>query len=99
MRTRTLVAIAVLEETHASELARLLGAGITTIRNAVDTLEQAGIVAGVLEGQTRRVKLDPRFRAYEELKVLLAKMALGDPALLSAIADLRRRPRRSGKAL
>jgi DNA-binding transcriptional ArsR family regulator len=99
IRTKTLIAISVLEETHAAELARLLGAGVTTVRNTLDTLEQAGVVAGVLEGKTRRIKLDKRYRAYEELKVLLEKLALGDPTLLAAIADIRRRPRRAGKAL
>ncbi len=61
--------------------------------------EQAGIVAGVLERKTRRVRLDSRFRAFEELKALLAKLALGDSALLSTLSELRRRPRRAGKDL
>jgi DNA-binding transcriptional ArsR family regulator len=99
LRTKTLLAISVLGETHASELARILGAGITTVRNALDTLEQAGVVAGVVEGRTRRVRLDSRFRAADELRDLLEALALGDLALLQAIAELRRRPRRSGKTL
>jgi DNA-binding transcriptional ArsR family regulator len=97
VRTKTLVAIGVLEETDAPELARLLGAGVTTVRNALDTLERAGLVAGVMEGTTRRVRLDPRFRAYNELRSLLGKLALGDPALVTSISALRRRPRRAGK--
>ncbi len=88
-----------MDETHAPELARLLGVGTTTVRNALDTLEQAGLVVGSLEGTTRRVRLNPGFRAFSELKVLLEKLALTDSALLSAIADLRRRPRRIGKSL
>lgn len=99
VRSQTLLAISQLGETHAPEIARLLGAGVTTVRNALDTLEQAGVVAGVMEGNTRRVRLDPRFRGYAELKALLDKLALGDSALLNAIADLRRRPRRAGKKL
>jgi hypothetical protein len=80
-------------------LARILGAGATTVRNAVDTLERAGLVVGREEGKARRLTLNPRFRAATELKVLLDKLALGDPTLLTAIADLRRRPRRAGKKL
>ncbi len=97
VRTKALVAVPVLEETHAPELARILGVGVTTVRNALDTLEQAGLVVGRLESNTRRVGLNPRFRAYAELTALLHKLALDDAALLSQIADLRRRPRRFGK--
>ncbi len=99
IRTKTLVAISVLEETHAPELARLLGVGTTTVRNALDTLEQSGMVVGTLEGNTRRVRLNTRFRAYDQLKALLDQLAIGDIPLLERIADLRRRPRRSGQAL
>jgi hypothetical protein len=99
VRTKTLVAIFVLEETHAPELARLLGTGSNTIRNAVSTLEQAGLVVGRLEGNTRRIQLNPRFRAIAQLKDLLHELSLDDVALLSRIADLRRRPRRTGKEL
>lgn len=99
VRTKTLIAIFVLDETHAPELARLLGLGSTTVRNAIDTLEQAGLVVGRLEGNTRRVRLNPRFRAYAQLKNLLQKLAVDDAPLLASIADLRRRPRRIGKSL
>lgn len=99
VRTKTLVAISILDETHAPELARLLGVGVTTVRNSLDTLEQAGLVVGRMEGNTRRVRLNPRFRASTELKALLDKLAVGDAALLASIADLRRRPRRTAKTL
>ena len=99
IRTKSLVAISVLGETHAPELARLLGVGTTTVRNALDTLEQAGLVVGTLEGNTRRVRLNPGFRAYQQLDALLSQLARGDDALLLRISDLRRRPRRSGKSL
>lgn len=99
IRTKTLLAISLLGETHAPELARILKVGTTTVRNALDTLEQAGLVSGVLEGNTRRVRLDPRFPAYGELVPLLDRLALNDPGLLNAVAELRRRPRRVGKDL
>jgi DNA-binding transcriptional ArsR family regulator len=99
LRTRVLLAVFLLQETHASELARILDASKTSVRNALDTLEQAGVLAGVIEGRTRRVSLDPRFRASEELKSLLHKMTQTDPELLERVSMVRRRPRRSGKAV
>lgn len=99
LRTKTLIALSVLGESHVSELSQILGAGPTTVRNAVGTLEQAGLVVGRYVGKTRQITLNPRFRAASELKALLDKLAQGDPALLSMIADLRRRPRRAGKPL
>ena len=99
LRSNILVALALLEESHASELARILGAGLTTVRNAMDTLEQVGLIAGRVEGNTRRVRLNPRYWAQAELKALLEKLALGDPELMNRVGDLRRRPRRVGKAL
>lgn len=99
VRTKLLLATYLLSETHATELARVVGAGVSTVRNALDTLEQAGLVVGTMEGNTRRVRLNPKFRAYPELRDLLHKLSLGEAALLANIADLRRRPRRVGKAL
>jgi DNA-binding MarR family transcriptional regulator len=99
VRSKALIAIYVLEETHAPELARLLGTSITTARNAVDTLERAGLVVGRMEGNTRRVRLNPQFRALRQLRDLLQELSLSDVGLLKKIADLRRRPRRMGKDL
>ncbi len=99
VRTKALVAIFVMEETHAPELARVLGIPRTTMSAALTTLEEAGMIAGTIEGQTRRFRLNRRFRAHAELRAFLEKLSLGDPALLSAIADMRRRPRRVGKDL
>lgn len=99
VRTKTLLAIYLLQESHARELSRILGAGVSTVRNALVTLEQAGLVVGTMEGNTRRVRLNPKFRALPELSELLRKLSLGEAALLTSIADLRRRPRRVGKTL
>lgn len=100
-RTRTdiLVLVASMEETHAAEIARLLQISLSTAQNALDTLEQAGVVVGAVEGRARRVRLDPRFFARDELKALLEKMALHDVELRDRIATIRRRPRRAGKKL
>ncbi|RYG15212.1 ArsR family transcriptional regulator [bacterium] len=94
-----MIALSALGESHAPELARLLGLGVTTTRNALDTLERAGLVVGIMKGNTRRVQLNPRFTALTELKALLDKLLVTDPALLTALAGMRRRPRRMGKEL
>lgn len=98
-RTDTLVLIALMEETHASEIARLLDVSLSTAQNVLDTLEAAGIISGAVEGRARRVRLDPRYFARDELRALLDKMALNDKELRERVATIRRRPRRAGKKL
>jgi DNA-binding transcriptional ArsR family regulator len=99
LRTNILVTLSLLEESHASELSRILGSGLTAVRNSLDTLDQVGLIAGRVKGKTRRVRLNPKFWAQAELRTLLDKLALGDPDLLNKVGGLRRRPRRIGKAL
>ena len=100
-RTRSdiLLLIALMEETHASEIARLLEISLSTAQNALDSLEAAGVVAGVVEGNARRMRLDPRYFARDELRVLLEKLVAGEPELRERVAAIRRRPRRAGKPL
>lgn len=96
-RSSTLLAIQLLGETHASELACLLGRSLSRIQSAIDSLEDTGLVVGVEEGKTRRVRLNPRFHAIKELESLLSAMGAADVELQKRLAGKRRRPRRSGK--
>lgn len=100
-RTRTdlLILIEMLGETHAAELARLSGVRLSTVQNALTSLEQTGAVVGVVEGRARRVRLNPRYFAAAELRTLLEKLGRSDVELLDKVAELRRRPRRAGKSL
>ena len=100
-RTRTdiLCLIYLMEETHASEVARLLDIRLSTAQNAIDSLEQTGVISGALEGRSRRIRLNPRYFAREEVRALLEKMAEGDAELRAKVATIRRRPRRAGKPL
>lgn len=86
-------------ETHAAELARLLDLNLSTVQNAVDSLEQTGVVSGAIEGRSRRLRLNPRYFARDEIGALLEKMASGESGLRERIATVRRRPRRAGKPL
>lgn len=98
-RTSTLMAIHMLGETHASEIAALLGRSLSRIQAAIDHLERSGLVIGAFEGNARRLQVNPRFPAIDELKALLNRMAILDVELQQRLAQKRRRPRRSGKEL
>ncbi|GMV90095.1 MAG: hypothetical protein AMXMBFR81_30250 [Chthonomonas sp.] len=98
-RTDTLLAVHLLGETHAAEIARVLGRAPSRIQAAIESLELAGVLAGVTEGKTRRVRLNPRFHAYKELSALLAAMGAADLGLQKRLATERRRPRRTGKPI
>ena len=98
-RTNTLLAIYMLGETHASELARILEISLSQAQKTVDSLERAGVVVGVVEGKARRLRLNPRYPYLMELDSLLGRMGVDNTALQSKLSALRRRPRRAGKKL
>lgn len=98
-RTSTLLVIRLLGETHASEIAAVLVRSPSRIQGAIDSLERAGVIVGAHEGNARRVRLNPRYPALAELQALLDKMGSLDVPLQQRLAENRRRPRRSRKAL
>lgn len=98
-RTRVLVALSLLETSFPRELARLLEAPVSGVRQALASLERDGLVAGRLVGKTRLVQLDPGYFARRELGTYLARLSEGDSELSTAAGRLRRRPRMAGKPL
>ena len=98
-RTNALLTIHLLKESHASEVARAINVSLSQAQKAVDSLERAGVVVGVLEGTARRLRLNPRFLARPELEALLTKLSEIEPALQERLAEIRRRPRRASKPL
>src|SRR5688572_3896466 len=98
-RTRTLVALQLLTETYARELARLLGMSLSSFQQALKSLERDGMVAGRAVGRTRVYRLNPRAFARQELERYLERLSEPEVALREGAASLRRRPRRSGKPL
>jgi len=98
-RSSTLLVIHLLGESHASEIAAVLRKSLSRIQSAIDSLERAGIVVGTEEGKTRRIRLNPRFPAVDELGKLLNKLGLVDIELQVKLAQKRKRPRRSGKEI
>jgi len=98
-RTLVLVALSVLEESFPRELARVLEAPLNGIQQAIKGLEADGIVSGRTAGRTRLFRLNPRYFARKELLIYLQRLAEPEAELTRRIAELRRRPRRTGKPL
>jgi sugar-specific transcriptional regulator TrmB len=98
-RTRILLALSLLGESHPRELERLLGCHLNSVQSALRGLERDGLVATRSAGRTRLVTLDPRYFAARELAKYLTRLAEADDGLSTSTVALRRRPRRSGKPL
>lgn len=91
-RTEVLILLGLLAESYPSELATLLKAPLYSIQRILSDLEGQGIVAARQRGRTRLVSLNPRFYAVDELRALLARMALAEPDLDELAAGHRVRP-------
>jgi DNA-binding transcriptional ArsR family regulator len=99
LRARILVALALLEESYASELARVIDAPLFSVQRAVDALEADRVLTTRTIGKERRVALNPRFTGANELNALLRRLAIEFPDINMQVEGLRRRPRAKGKAL
>lgn len=98
-RTRLLLALGLLGQSYARELARLLGASLSAVQKGLASLERDGLIAGRLVGRTRLFQLDPRYFAAAQLEDLITRLTAADPDIKTRAAELRRRPRRGGKRL
>lgn len=96
-RTRVLLALRALGDSHARELARLLDMSLASVQGGIRSLERDGLIAGRSVGRTRVFQLEPRYFALRQLIVLLDRLLEGRPDLQKRFAGLRRRPRRTGK--
>lgn len=98
-RTQVLEAVCLLEETHAREMATLLGVPVRTIQRIIEKLEIEGVVVGRVVGRERRLTLNRRYFGYEDLRQLLLKLAMRDHEVDDLVSKFRRRPRQKGKEL
>ena len=98
-RTRILLTLRMVGSSYPRELVRLTGTALNAVQGAIRSLENDGLIVGRSAGRTRLFELNPRFFAASELRALLDKLAVTDRGLQDAIAALRRRPRRTSKAL
>lgn len=98
-RTLVLLALSELEESYPRELARLLKAPLNGVQQALRGLEKDGMIAGRSAGRTRLFRLNPLYFARGELAAYLRRLMIPEAELAKRIAELRRRPRRTGKPL
>jgi DNA-binding MarR family transcriptional regulator len=98
-RTRVLLALRLMGSSYPRELARVLGSAVNGVQGAIRSLEADGLIAGRAVGRTHLFELNPRFFAATELRALIDKLTAADRGLQDAIAQLRRRPRRTAKPL
>ncbi|MDE2481182.1 MAG: winged helix-turn-helix transcriptional regulator [bacterium] len=95
-RTDILVAVALLEETYARELARALELAPLTVQRILNDLEREGALVSRLVGRSRVFAINPRMYGGIELREFLMKYAR-KTTVQERLARLRRRPRRAGK--
>lgn len=98
-RTRVLLALRLLTESYARELARLIEISFSSVQKALQSLERDGLVAGRAAGRTRLFRVNPRHHARRELERYLDRLLESETTLRARVSELRRRPRRTGKPL
>jgi|SRR5258706_3291435 len=98
-RTRVLLALQLLGESYARELARLLDLNLSGVQKALQSFERDGLVADRAAGRTRLYRVNPRAFALRELERYLDRLLQPETELRGRAAALRRRPRRSGKPI
>jgi DNA-binding transcriptional ArsR family regulator len=98
-RTQVLIALRLLTESYARELARLLSLPLYSVQQALKSLERDGLVAARSVGRTRAFRINPGHFAKAELEAYLLKLAEPKSRLARQVATHRRRPRRTGKKL
>ena len=95
-RTRALLALQLLTESYARELARLLELNLSGVQKGLRSLEQDGLVSGRAAGRTRLFRLNPRAFARRELGRYLERLLEPEANLRARAARLRRRQPQSG---
>lgn len=93
------MALRLLEESYAREIARLLRRPVSGVQKALRSLESDGLIAGRTQGRTRLFRLEPRYFAYDELRKYLERLTEAEEDLQKRGSQLRGRPRRTGKRL
>jgi DNA-binding transcriptional ArsR family regulator len=74
-RTSILLELSLRGQAHVRLLSRLLGAPLSVVQHALQTLEADGLVACRREGRVRQVYLSPAYPAHDELVRYLRRLA------------------------
>jgi len=91
-KTSVLVLLALLNESYAAEIAKMLGVQPSAIKKIVDALEMESVISGRLVGRTRVLSLNPCYEAAAEVKALLWKIGERDFELQKLAGTKRKRP-------
>jgi hypothetical protein len=94
-----LIALRLLGSSYPRELSRLLESPLWVVQKALLALERNGLVVARTVGRTRLFEINPRYFARPELEAFLLRLSDADGRLRERAAELRRRPRRTGKPL
>ncbi len=94
-RTRILIALRLLGESYARELARTCEIRLSSAQKAMRGLEQDGLVVGRKAGRVHVFTLNPRYFALGELRSFLLRLAEADRPMQRAVTELR--GRRTGR--
>jgi DNA-binding transcriptional ArsR family regulator len=98
-RTLVLLALRLLTESYAREIAPLVELNLSSVQKGLQSLERDGLVAGRSAGRTRLYRINPRAYARRELERYLDRLLEPEDDLRVRSERLRRRPRRAGKPL
>ncbi len=98
-QTLLLMVIVLLEDTYPREISRLAQSSVANVSTSLDRLETQGVIVSRYIGKERRVSLNPRFVARQELVRLIERLTIAEPELMDSIRALRKRPRRRGKEI
>lgn len=98
-RTAVLLALRLLGESHARELARVLEVPLAGVQKALESLEVASLVAAKSAGRTKVFRINPGYFAYDDLQRYLLRLTEPELELRHRVESMRRRPRRAGKPL
>ena len=98
-RTAVLLALRLLSEGYPRARSRLLETQLSGVQQALRGLELDGLVAARTVGRTKLYRINPRYFAYDDLMKYLLRLTEPEEGLRSRIESIRRRPRRTGKAL
>jgi DNA-binding FadR family transcriptional regulator len=94
-----LLALRLLEQSYPRQLARLLEVSLSVVQKATRTLERDSLVVGRAVGRTRSYQINPRYFAVKELEAYMARLLEPESKLKQRAAQLRKRPRQTGKRL
>src|SRR5690348_18473930 len=73
-RTRVLLALQLLQESYAREIAPLVELNLSSVQKGLQSLERDGLVVGRAAGRTRLFRVSPRAYARRELESYLERL-------------------------